>query len=263
MSLGDTYNNPNPIRKTENTLTIYSGYRFNNPTSDIDKTSLSFRFWNGNLVISIAPKKESNNDEVVWDNDAAVAIYLSHTKARILKAEIENFLKDPVTYDGCGANTNQGIITIGNGSEYGRSAPVVTIRKIDEAGNVVSEYAYEFKRDFYNSIRDYHGDKEYTISYEDYNNIEIEQFVTVLDQYILSSTNAVAFSVMNQRQFSANRVERKIDEIATALGVENKQSNNGCRRYNSTSYFNNENASKIQRSSGVTYSQATLDDLDD
>ena len=83
--------------------------------------------------------------------------------------------------------------------------------------------------------------------------------LAVLDEYCAAMTNAVAFTVMDQRKYSANRVENKIDAIAAALNVEIKSSNNnGQRRYNSSSHF----ASSSSSESDVSYSSASIDDLE-
>ena len=265
MSLGSTYNNNqgNNVNKTPDYST-YSNYRMNNAESTIDASCITFRFWRTNLCIGIFPKKETNNDEVSFDMDNGITIYLSHTKARILKAEIENFLKDPITYNGVGVDSGSAVITISNGLEYGKETPVITIRKINENGEVTTSFAYEFKRNYY-SIRNYDG-KNFDNNYDDYKNIEVEQLVTLLGEFIKASTNAIAFSVMNQRQYSANRVENKIDSIAAALGVETKSNSNssGNRNYGN-SYFNKGNRSNDEYSSSnsnVSYSQATIDDLE-
>lgn len=262
MSLGSTYNN-NQVNNSNKTpdYSHYSSYRMNNHESTIDATCITYRFWKTNLCIGIFPRKETNNDEVSFDMDNGITIYLSHTKARIFKSEIENFLKDPVTYNGVGVDSGNAVITISNGMEYGKDTPVITIRKINENGEVTTSFAYEFKRNYY-SIRNYNG-KDFDNNFEDYKNIEIEQLVTLLDEHIKASTGAMAFSVMNQRQYSSTRVENKIDAIASALGVETKSNSNGNRSYGN-SYFNkgNRNNNEYSSQNSVSYSQATIDDLE-
>ena len=265
MSLGNTYNN-NQGNKNDPNVTVYSNYRMNNAESLIDATCLTFRYWKQSLCIGIFPRKQTGNEnDVAFDMDNGITIYLSHTKARILKAELENFLRDPITYNGSGVPSGQAVITISNGLEYGKNTPVLTIRKVDENGNVNSAFAYEFKTDFHFSIRNYDG-RNFTSVYDDYKNLEIEQMITVLEEYIKASTNAVAFSVKDQYKFADARNTNAINAIAEKLGVELRSSNNGARRFNNSSYFNN--ASNNNSNSGysspstVAYGTATIDDLE-
>ena len=92
--------------------------------------------------------------------------------------------------------------------------------------------------------------------------------MTVLEEYYKAVTNAVAFTVMDQRKFGANRTDTKLDAIAAALGVETNRSSGGQRRFNNNSYFNgNNNGGSINGGSGsysssVAYGSASLDDIE-
>lgn len=268
MSLGSTYNNnQNTNRSNIPDVSVYSNYRMNNAESQIDATCLTSRFWKGSLCLSICPRKNTGNDEVSFDMDNGITIYLSHTKARILKNELQKFLEDPVTFNGVGVPSGQGVITISNGVEYGKNTPVLTIRKVNETGGVVASFAYEFKSNYYFSIRNYDGGKTFDSVYDDYRTIEIEQLITLLDEYVKASTNAIAFTVMDQRKYSASRIEGKLDAIAQSMGIEMPKGGNNQRRYNNSSYFNNNNAnnggnSGYPSNSSVSYGSATIDDLE-
>ena len=269
MSLGNTYNNNQANTQKDQGITVYSGYSMANPDSKIDATRLAFRFWKSNLCVSIFPRKNTGNDEVVFDKDNGITIYLNHTKARILKHELEMFLKDPITYNGSGVPAGQCVITISNGSEYGKDNPVLTIRKLAEGGEVVSSFAYEFKKNYHYSIRGYDG-KEYNTVYDDYQNIEIEQFITVLEQYYTAATTAVAFTVCDQLSYSQNRTDSKIEAIAQALGVElpNRSSAGANRsRFDSNTHFRNNTEGSLPNggyssSYNSGYKTGTMDDLD-
>lgn len=258
MALGSTYNNNQNTRKTPE-FSMYSNYRMNNAESKIDPTCITFRYWKTNLCIGIFPRKNTGNDEIAFDMDNGITIYLSHTKARMLKHEIELFLQDPIKYNSVGVPSGSAAITISNGSEYGKDNPVITIRKVAENGEVTASFAYEFKRDYHYSIRNYDG-KSFDQIYDDYQNIEIEQLVTLLDEYCKAVTNAVAFTVMDQRKFSFSRMENKIESIANSLGVETPISGgNGNGSYNS-SYFNNR--SNLTSANPAGFEGATIDDLE-
>lgn len=265
MSLGNTYNNNQNNSKTP-AVSVYSNYRMNNAESKIDATCITFRYWSNTLCISIFPRKNTGNDEIAFDMDNGITIYLSHTKARIFKHELEMFLRDPVTYNSVGVPSGQSVITISNGIEYGKDNPVITIRKINETGDVIASFAYEIKRNYHFSIRNYNDrEKRYDTCYDDYQNIEIEQLITLLDEYVKASTNAVAFSVVDQQQrYSLNRMENKIDAIASELGVEVNRNGSGKRKYSSSTFFNNNSnsSSSGDYSSNVSYNSATIDDLE-
>ena len=264
MAFGSTYNN-NKKESNIPELTVYSGYRFNNAESKIDATCLTFRFWKGNLCVGIFPRRNTGNDEISFDMDNGITIYLSHTKARILKHELELFLSDPITYNSVGVPSGQAAITISNGSEYGKNNPVITIRKVTETGEVVASFSYEFKTDMHHSIRNYDG-KNFDAVYDDYKNIEIEQFITVLDEFVKASTNAIAFSVMDQRKYSQSRVEDKINQICASLCIETAraQSNGRGGSYN-RSFFNSsasDNGNSGYSANSVSYGSASIDDLE-
>lgn len=263
MSLGSTYNNNQNNNRNVPDISVYSGYRMNNAESQIDATCLTSRFWKSNLCLSIYPKKNTGNDEIAFDMDNGITIYLSHSKARILANELKLFLSDPVSYNGVGTASGSAAVTISNGVEYGKNTPVLTIRKVDEAGNVVASFAYEFKTNYYYAIRNYDG-KNFDSAYDEYRNLEIEQLITLLEEYVKASTNAIAFTVMDQRKYGATRAENKIDAIAQKLGVEIKSNNGGQRQYNNKSYFNSNNSgsSSYPSSSNVSYGSATIDDLE-
>lgn len=264
MSLGSTYNNnQNANRNNGPDVSVYSNYRMNNAESQIDATCLTSRFWKGNLCLSIYPRKNTGNDEVSFDMDNGITIYLSHTKARILKNELELFLKDPITYTGNGVPSGSAAVTISNGVEYGKNTPVLTIRKVNEGGTVVASFAYEFKSNYYYAIRNYDG-KNFDSAYDEYRNLEIEQLITLLDEYVKASTNAVAFTVMDQRKYSVARMEGKLDAIAQSMGVELPKGGNTQKRYNNNSYFNNNSGGNggYSSQSGVSYGAATIDDLE-
>lgn len=258
MALGSTYNNNQTSNRQD--VTVYSNYRMNNAESKIDATCMTFRFWRTNLCLGIFPRKNTGNDEVTFDMDNGITIYLSHTKARMFMNELKHFLEDPVAYNAVGVTSGAAAITISNGSEYGKNNPVITIRKVDENGNVIASFAYEIKTDYYFAIRNYDG-TNYDEEKDEYKYIEIEQLITVLDEYVKASTNATAFSVANQQVYPLNRIDNKVEAIAQSLGVELRSGNGNQHKYNNSTFFNKNSQSKSE-GSNVSYGLATLDDLD-
>ena len=119
MALGDTYNNN---EKKNYSPSLTSGYRFSNPDSTVDKTSLTVSFWNKLLKVSIAPKKETENGEIAFDHENAGSVYLSNTKAKVFHDEICKFLeeyKQGKAPDNIGVATGKdGLIYLYNGKEF-------------------------------------------------------------------------------------------------------------------------------------------------
>ena len=80
-----------------------------------------------------------------------------------------------------------------------------------------------------------------------YDNLELEQFKTVLEQFYISMTNAMAYSVINCNRFNDTRIKNSLDAIKENLGI-------------STSYSGNSNKS----SGGSFFSKnSSYDDIKD
>lgn len=260
MSMGNfnTYNKQDDKKKYS--PTVYSSYRCNNAESEIDQTAVTFTYWNNLLKIGIFPKKQTNNDEVSFDMENGLQIYINHTKARIFAEEIKQFLMDPIGHNSCGIASNNGaLLTISNGSEFGKKAACLVLRKVDETGAIVSSFVYEFKRDTHFAIRNYEenstGGKFDRIT-EEYNSIEILQLITLLEEYYKAMTCAIAYTVVEQAKYDNTRITNKIEAIGEKLGVDfgSKRS-----EYKSNSYFNNTPSSK---SGSQTFTSASLEDLE-
>lgn len=269
MALGDTYNNN---EKKNYSPSVNSGYRFSNPESTIDKTSLSFTFWNKLLKVSIAPKKETENDEIAFDYDNAGSVYLSHTKAFIFYKEICKFLEDykegKAPSNTGVASGKDGLIYLSDGKEFNAEGPCLVIRKIDENGHPVSTFVYEFRRGIHTSVINY---VEKTASFEStaYDFIEIEEVANLLFEYYNSMTMAIAYSVQEANKYDNSRINTKLKVIGEKLGADfSKNNNNYSNRSANNSYFSsaksqsNNHSSSYNSPSSNTYESGTLDDLD-
>lgn len=266
MSLGNTYDNT----KKSDTIrdpSVYSPYKMNNAEGTVDKTCMSFTYWNNSLKISIAPKKQSSDGQVYFDYDNGISIYLNHAKARIFAEELRKFVSDPVTFDNSGVSSGQGLITVSRGVEFSSPSPLIIIRKINETGEVMSSFAYQTKTDYYFAIRGYSEKGGFEKDINTYSNLELLQLITLLEEFYKATTCATAFTVIDQLKFEHNRQRNVLNSIASKLGVETSFGSNGNRRYSSNSYFNSASgnpntASEYSGPSGSGYTQATLDDID-
>ena len=242
--LGDN-NNSNETKKY--TPSIQSEYKMSNPEG-IDPSSLSFSFWNGLLSIKIAPKKANSTDEFAsYDYDNAANVFISDSKARIFASEIDRFIEANGSIDNVGVNTKHGLISICDGKKFGVAGPLLVVRDLDaNNGNIISQYIYQFKTGFHYGIENFNDtDSKYnTVAYD---NLELEQFKTVLEQFYISMTNAMAYSVINCNRFNDTRIKNSLDAIKENLGI-------------STSYSGNSNKS----SGGSFFSKnSSYDDIKD
>lgn len=262
MALGDTYNNN---EKKNYSPSVSSAYRYSNTESDIDKTQLSFSYWNKLLKISIAPKKETENGDIAFDHDNAGSVFLSHTKAYIFYKEICKFLEDPTGINNVGVSSGKdGLIYLSSGKEFNANGPCLSIRKIDENGHPTSNFVYEFRRGIHNSVVNYN---EETAEFEThaFDTAEIEQMANLLKSYYESMTMAVAYSVQETNKYDTSRMNTKLKIIGEKLGVEFNKPSNGNRQSNN-SYFSTNRASSSSTSSGFnggssSFTSGSMDDI--
>jgi hypothetical protein len=274
MAYGNTYNNNQNNNRTQNG-NYYSYYKMNNAESPIDPTCISFTFWGQQLVIGIFPKKENQDGTIGFDTNNGIKIFLNHSKARILAQEFRNFLRDPDTYNGVGVQSgvnNKNLITISKGDEYGSDSPMIVIRHLDENGRATSSYGYQVRKNFHSSIRNYFGDdgNDCVKITDEYNNLDIEEMITLLEEYYKAMTLAQAAAVVESNRFNHSSINNKLIAIAQKLGVETPggSSNNGIANRtvgggtasNAPSSYNNSNSSY---GSNPSYRAATLDDFDE
>ena len=228
MSLGENNNS-----KKYQSVQAFSQYKMSNTESKVDATVFTQSFWNHTLKLSISPMKPSNDDTIAWDYDNGISIYLTHTKARMLSLEIQAFLSGKAT--SVGVNSGNACIIITNGAEYGVDHPIMTIRKIDpETSETVASAAYDFKVGYHYAIRNF-NEKDFDFDKYYYDNLELEQLVTLLEEYYKSMSCAVAYSVMEENKYNNTAQSNLLKAIAEKVGVELK-SNSGYKP--STSAFN-------------------------
>lgn len=268
MALGDTYNNN---EKKNYSPSVSSGYKFSNPESNIDKTSLSFSYWKKLLKISIAPKKETEGDIISFDYENAGTVYLSHNKAFILYKEVVDFLDKYIKGEAPNnvgvASGKEGLIYICDGKEFNAEGPCLVIRKIDENGHCISTYVYEFRREVHSSVVNY-SEKNAKFESTTYPLLEIEQFANILKSYNDSMTMAIAYSIQETQKYDLSRVNTKLKIIGEKLGIEYKAPTTPNRTVNN-SYFSNARSNSTESNSGYNgyqgsnaYEAGSLDDLD-
>lgn len=127
---------------------------------------------------------------------------------------------------------------------------------MDEAGKVLTSYAYQFNaNDYYNSIRNF---DEKSLKYDTVAmpNLELIVFQDLLQAYYESANYAAAYTVVDSMKFDMSRTNTKLDLLLDNAGIKRQGGNAGGGR----SFFQRSNDldSDDQASSRNT---SNLDDL--
>lgn len=263
MAFGDNDNNQRKFYEPS----VYSGYAMSN-TDGIDPSALNYQFVNGLMKISIAPMlpNAKPGDRELWDRDNAAVIWLTHTKARMLAEEIKYVMAHPDEVNNGGVPSgSDGLVSFSTGKELGATSPCLIIRKLDpNDGTVVSSYAYQFKSEYHYSIRNFDkASKDFDKFF--YNDLEIDQFVTLLESYYQNMTGAVAYGVLYGAKYDIQKNHTKMKLIMDKLGIEqNPEYSKGGNNYNNRSFFskndNGGNGNNLPNAnSGMR--QSTIDDI--
>lgn len=259
MAVGDNYSNN---KQQQRSPEVFSFYTMSN-AEGIDPSMLSISYWNGLMKVSISPMLPNPTTEHKWDKDNAIAAYVNHTKARTLAWVISDVLdpNKPDVHSG-GINTGtDGLICFSDGKEVGLDHPCIIIRKIDpNDGHVISSYIYEFKFNYHYAIVNYNpNDASHKKIY--YDDIEVSQFVEVLNEYYKAMTNAVAYTVIDRSKYDTSRINTKLDSICENLGIDYRDGKANYSRKGGSSYFNKSNGEGSTPSS-ATSRAATMDEID-
>lgn len=233
MSLGSYNNNK---RSSSSELTVYSNLKFSNNQSEVDKTSLSFSFWNNLLGVQLAPIITGADGSISYDRDNSITIWLSTSKALMLAEEIKRFLAGEAK--NVGVHTRTGIINITDGSEFNINVPCITIRKLDENGQVISAYTYEIRSNYHYTIDNFEERKSSAPIFEKhygYNDIELRMIQIQCEEYVRAMAMANAYATGQVVARQNKRLDYKITKLGEAQGVSFDNGNGGYQNRNS--YF--------------------------
>lgn len=250
MALGNYDNN----KKEQYMPAYYSEYNTGNPEG-VDPSALSYSFYNRMLKLSISPLKMNNGDKVAYDHDNAAVVWITHTKARMLYDQVMKVLRGEITNGGINTG-KEGLVRFSDGKELGVNNYCLIINKVNESGEVISGYAYEFKAKYHYAVENFNpNDSSHKKQY--YNTLEVEQFLDLLKTYYEAMTGATAYTVLDAMRFNTNAQNTKIDLIMSKLGVEYK-SGMTSRSSQGGSFFDKSNDSSSDRS----MRSATMEDLE-
>ena len=236
-----------------------STYRFFNANSTIDKTVMSFTYWNSLLKITMNPIQVQEGSANKVDTNNHIDIYLSPSKAQMFLHCLKTYRENPDAYKNIGVNTNKGIIFIANGEKmYGKKGTFIVINLINnENGAKEGEAAYEINTDVY-SITDYAGGTDFTKNFDYSEAIELDMIETILRSFIEAYTNAVASSVLEADKYNNNRMFSFIKDAREKLGIKTESSGGG--KYNKSSWFNSNGNTTVSDSS-PKINQAEYDEV--
>lgn len=261
MALGDN-NTQKKDQKYEDTF--YSRIKFSNKE---DKLNLGFSYWKGMLKISISLEKAAYNG-VTYEE--LVAIHLSPLKAmetaKVLRAFINSEEFDTTTLQyGINTGISETQSVIGFGNEFildGNVRKIVHIGKVDPTGTLFDDITFGFNKDYH-----------YNLEWTDFakmecektfdNKLELEMFLSVLDQYAAGITGGISYSVMDMGRFNNTRVNNNIGQIMDALNIERKSNKSNGGDANNSFFNNNKNqgAGSQEVNNRARSNRTSIDDI--
>lgn len=236
MALGDSnYSSERKSNKEKIVISQYSDYSASNKDGVVASSRLSYAFYGGTLKITIAPRDPQSSDEKPsYNYQNAGNIYLQHTKCRILRDAILEMKNNPSIHN-VGVPSKDKLISFSDGTELGIETPALIIREISEDGTPTSVYIYEFKNNFHYSVVNF-NDKDASFDKNYHTDLEVDQFIEILDSYIKAMTGAQAYVTLDMFT-NADEAGNVLRNVASQVGVPENTSRANYRQQNS--YFNN------------------------
>lgn len=238
---GNNYQNTNPTNKFSGgnqfkSPEVHSGYALFNSSSNIPEechSCLTFSYWKSCIKISIAKRDQSTfgKDNVSYDMDNKLSIYIRHAKARMLANELKNIdIEELRQGKTIGVGSGSAVILIGCVND----TPAIIIRKAFEDGSRL-EHTYILNTSMYDIILD-HDLKSFRFQtdVEKYKYIELDIIARQLEDFANSINNAIAFSVIDNMAYGNYKLNNTINSIANKLGIDMMANKNNAKfGYNS------------------------------
>lgn len=229
MALGsNNYQNSNQ-NKSMWEASYYSRIRIKNPNTN---TALTFTFWKGTLKVSIVESgsaQEGRNNELAY-------IHLSPTKAYMLAEGVKRVINDSegnsIFGVDTGINETRGFIAVGRDT----GIPFLFIGKVGINGNYESSQRFDFNNN-YNYLLNVHDISTLKVQKEYMNNVELDQFRTLLEDYARFATGALGASFYDIGRYENAKMNNMVRKIGIKVGaIDAKYGENGGRSNNS--FFN-------------------------
>jgi hypothetical protein len=262
MALGDggnfSSNKDNNNRNYD--PTVYVPVRFRNPDAKTDPSELGFSYWSNMLKITISPKLENTQSEYPqYDHNSQnnASILINPIKAKIFHDDIINMIENGGHNSVGVVSGASGIITFSDGKEFGVDGYMLVIRKLDESGNTISSYSYQFnKPEYYFSVIDF-DEQSHDYTRAPHDKVEVDFLLNTLEQFYLSQNYAMAYSVVNNVKYDNSRMKTKLDLIMDKLGIQ-KYEKNTSGQGSRSSFFSSQKAGNLNESmSNAGYNKST------
>lgn len=233
MALGSNYQNNNQNQNSMWEPSYYSRLRIKNPEQNL---ALTFTFWKGTLKVSII---ESGSSQEGRNNELAY-IHLSPTKARILVEGVKRIATNAEGKEIYGVDTGtgetRGFIAIGR--DMGK--PFLFIAKVNASGNYESSQRFDFNNN-YNYLLDVHDLSSLKCQKEYMNNVELDQFCNILEDYARFASGAIGASFYDIGRYENAKLSNMVRSIGIKTGAldASKYGGNGGGGRSNNSFFNN------------------------
>jgi len=202
------------------------GLKFYNTDPDaITQSALMTAMWNGMLKFYIVPRTIISAGKYDWDIKSSTAIYFNPHKAKMFSDILKRYKENPESNDGLGVICGKSLITINNGKSFDKESyhSALRIIRFNKENSVEAEAAYQLNTDYYPMISQV-GITDGVINYQQnthaFQDIELDMIIDQLDQFVLSMTNAMAYSYMDATNKESQRIRNGIDNIITRVGAE-------------------------------------------
>lgn len=231
--------------------TYYSRLRFKNEEGLL----LGFSFWKGMLKVNISKFVDNEYKELS-------VIHLSPMKAKLLADQLKvlkTFDASDTTSVGVDTGTTdvRNLIVVGNyanatvaGQKY------VLIGKVTPDGNLIEDNTFVFNAD-YNFALNFEDLKKMKCSKKFDNDLELDLFITTLEQFYTNMIGAGAYAVIDMQRFDMSKINTKIGLMMDALHIEKPG-----RGDQSNSYFNKAGAASPQNSNRSRSNSMSIEDLE-
>lgn len=251
MALGQQLFGKRRNNTSNQKVTIYGGFKFNN-TED-GNSGINISFWSDLLKIGIAPlKKLQNFDFPVYDRESEVAIYLTPQKAKIFANEIHRFINGD--FNNTGVTAGASFISISKGEVYGKESPVVSIRKFNkDLSEIETEIIFVVRQKLNFAVHNFDIEKvDGDHDFDSYKYMDLLNLATVCEQFYYAMSNAYAYSIIDKQSYFNNKLNANISAIAEKLGI-----SNGGNFVNNVSNDNKFNNNEVNNQ----FSSGDIDDL--
>lgn len=202
----------------------YSPLKFTNITSNVAQSQVSFSFWKGMLKLEIAMRKKTADDSVSFDHKAASTFYFSPFTAKIASNQITLFKKGELNSVEVRSLTSPTVIRITKPEVFKAEGPCMVIDDVQSKSDVTMGNLYVFNNSYYGLSN--FKEEDFSFDKIPYEELELDLLKIMFDEFVKSSTYAMAHTVIDNNRFNHAALNNKLVALAKAAGIEYKGKNN-------------------------------------